>query len=115
MALNTMHDAIIHRCQCPACRGSGDLPVKQLHQHVNLFLSRLDEQQRRLYAALESMKHGHGGDTLLSQITGMSVHTICRGRRELQRQLRDRPDGRIRLTGGGRPRVEKKIRPSCQT
>ena len=115
MALNTMHDAIIHKCQCPVCRRSGDLLVKQLHQHVNLFLIRLDEQQRRLYAALESMRHGHGGDTLLAQITGMSVHTICRGRRELQRQLRDRPDGRIRLTGAGRPCVEKKIQLSCRT
>ncbi len=115
MTLNTMHDATIHKCQCPACRGSGDLPIKQLHQHVNLFFSRLNEQQRRLYAALESMRHGHGGDTLLSQITGMDIHTISRGRRELLQQLGNRPDGRIRLAGAGRPRVEKKIRPSCPT
>ncbi len=30
---------------------------------IILFYSLLDEQQRRLYAALESMKLGHGGDS----------------------------------------------------
>ena len=50
----------------------------------NLFLSRLDEQQRRWYVALESQKVGHGGDRLLAQITGMNVETIRRGRRELE-------------------------------
>jgi uncharacterized protein with PhoU and TrkA domain len=75
---------------------------------MNLFLSRLDEQQRRWYVALESKKMGHGGDVLLSQITGMDVETIRRGRRELEGDLVNRPADRIRLEGGGRPRVEKK-------
>jgi len=89
--------------------------AKQLHRHVNLFLSRLDEQQRRLYAAIESVKHGRGGDTLLSQVTGLSVPTIRRGRRELEERLRSRPSGRIRLAGAGRPLVEKKIPTSNRT
>jgi hypothetical protein len=110
-----MHDANIHKCKCPACRQAGDSPVKQLHRHINLFLSRLDEQQRRLYAAIESIKHGRGGDALLSRITGMNVDTIRRGRRELQDQLRNRPEGRVRLPGAGRPLVEKKIPPSPPT
>lgn len=46
-------------------------------------MSRLDEQQRRWLAALESKNLGHGGDTLLSQITGLHVDTIRRGREEL--------------------------------
>ncbi len=50
---------------------------------MNLLLSRLDEQQSRWYVALESKKTGHGGDTLLSTITGMNVESIRRGRREL--------------------------------
>jgi hypothetical protein len=86
---------------------------KQMRRYVKLFFGRLDEQQRRLYAATESMRYGRGGDTLVSQITGMSVHTIRRGRRELQEDLRDRPVGRIRRAGAGRPRVEKKTPPSC--
>jgi hypothetical protein len=76
---------------------------------MNLLLSRLDEQQRRLYAAVESKRIGHGGDRLLSLITGLDVETIRRGRRELDADLVDTPPDRIRRSGGGRPVVEKKI------
>ena len=79
---------------------------------MNLLLSRLDEQQRRWYVALESLKVGHGGDRLLSRITGMDVETIRRGRREMEGSLRGRPTDRVRLPGGGRPPVEKKSRTS---
>ena len=75
---------------------------------MNLLLSRLDEQQRRWYVALEAKKLGHGGATLMSQITGMHVDTIRRGRRELDATLQERPVDRVRLPGGGRPPVEKK-------
>jgi hypothetical protein len=75
---------------------------------MNLFLSRLDEQQRRWYVALESKKIGPGGDVLLSQITGLDVETIRRGRRELEAELADRPPDHVRLAGGGQPSVEKK-------
>ena len=79
---------------------------------MNLLLSRLDEQQRRWYVALEAKKIGRGGAKLLSQITGMSVDTIRRGRDELNDSLGSRPVDRIRLPGGGRPRVEKNSRGS---
>jgi hypothetical protein len=82
---------------------------------MNRLLSRMDEQQRRWYVGLESMKIGHGGDTLLAQITGLHVETIRRGRQELENDLQDRPPERIRLEGGGRPPVEKKIPPSSRT
>jgi len=83
--------------------------VWQLHHQMNVFLSRLDEQQRRWYVALESNRVGHGGDTLLSHITGLDVETIRRGRRELADELAQRPVKRTREAGGGRPPVEKKI------
>jgi hypothetical protein len=103
-----MHKAI-HQCECPKCRASSDHPEWQLHHQMNLLVSRLDEQQRRWYVALESKRVGYGGDKLLSQITGMDVETIRRGRRELEGELADRPAGRIRQKGGGRHRVEKTI------
>ena len=81
---------------------------------MNLFLSRLDEQQRRWYAALESKRIGHGGDTLVAQITGLDVETIRRGRRELAVGLADRPSEHVRLPGGGQPPVEKKTRRSSR-
>ena len=75
---------------------------------MNLLLSRLDEQQRRWYVALEAKKLGHGRATRMSQITGMHVDTIRWGRRDLDAALQDRPVDRVRLPGGGRPAVEKK-------
>jgi hypothetical protein len=74
---------------------------------MNFFLSTLDEQQRRLYVGLESQKLGHGGDRRLAVITGMSVDTIAKGRRELGLA---EPTERIRASGGGRWPVEKKTR-----
>ena len=102
----------VRECQCADCRGTTEHPNKQLHHQMNLFLSRLDEQQRRWYVALESKKVGHGGDTLLAQITGLDVETIRRGRRELDGELADRPTDHVRLAGGGQPAVEKKHRNS---
>jgi hypothetical protein len=102
----------VHQCQCPRCRGDGDHPDRLLHRHLNLLLSRLDEQQRRWVVALESERVGRGGDRLLSLVTGLDVETIRRGRRELSAALRDCPPGRIRRPGAGRPALKKKIRAS---
>jgi hypothetical protein len=100
----------VHICQCPNCRQSGDHADKKLHQQMNLLLSRLDEQQRRWYVALEANRLGHGGVRLLSQITGLDEKTIQRGQQELEHGLTSRPSDRTRLAGGGRPVVEKKTR-----
>jgi hypothetical protein len=75
---------------------------------MNMFLSRLDEQQRRWYVAVEADRIGHGGTELLSQITGINVNTIRRGRREMANDLADRPTDRVREPGGGRKPIEKK-------
>ena len=106
-----MQDATVHTCHCPACQRPDDHPDKRVHHRMNLLISRLDEQQRRWYVALESMKVGHGGDALLSQITGLNVETIRRGRRELEAGLEGRPAERVRREGGGRLPAEKKTPP----
>ncbi len=95
-------------CQCPLCQQGVDHPDRELHRRMNLLLSRLDEQQRRWYAALESSRIGQGGDRLLSQITGLDEKTIRRGREELATSLADCPMERVRRPGGGRPPAEKK-------
>jgi len=99
----------VHVCDCKDCQEEGDSPTKRQQQHMNLFMSRLDEQQRRWYVAVESEKRGYGGDAALSRITGMNGETIRRGRSELAEQLAERPLERIRVVGGGRHRVEKKV------
>ena len=105
----------IHQCQCPACLTADNPAERQLHSQMNLLMRRLDEQQRRWVAALESKKRGHGGDTLVSLITGLHVDTIRRGREELDADLADRPTDRVRRPGAGRPPVKKKIRRSSKT
>jgi hypothetical protein len=105
----------LHQCQCPHCQQPEPHPDRQLHAQMNLLLSRLSEQQRRWYAAVESAKIGHGGDTLLALLTGLHVDTIRRGREEIANGLRDCPAGRIRRPGGGRPALKKKILPLSRT
>jgi hypothetical protein len=107
-----MADTPFHHCQCPDCVCGTDHPGRELHHQMNLLARRLDEQQRRWYAALESKKVGHGGDALLSLILGLHVDTIRRGREELDADLAGRPADRIRLPGAGRPPVKKKTRRS---
>ena len=75
-----------------------------------LFYTLLDEQQRRLYAGLESLKQGHGGDRQLAEILGLDAETVARGRQELLAAKIQRE--RVRQPGGGRPRAEKKPPPS---
>ena len=77
---------------------------------MNLLLSRLDENQRCWYVALEAKKLGHGGINQLSEITGMHISTIRRGRQELAAELKQQPDERIRHLGGGRLPTEKNAR-----
>ena len=110
-----MPQGIIHQCQCPDCLSLADHPVKEVHRLMNLFLSRLDEDHRRWYVALESLKTGHGGDRQWARITGLNVETIRRGRKELASSLEDFPAERIRRPGGGRPPLKKKSRPSSRT
>jgi len=103
-----MPRAKVHHCECPHCQQETPHPDQELHQQMNLLLSRLDEQQRRWYVAVESNRVGTGGAQLLAQITGLDEKTIQRGRQELTGELSERPEHRVRLPGGGRPRAEKK-------
>jgi len=79
-----------------------------LHHQINVVMSRLDEQQRRWYAAVEANRHSHKGVELVSKITGLDEKTIRRGQAELAEDLVNRPEDRVRLPGAGRPAVEKK-------
>jgi hypothetical protein len=109
-----MADLDIRRCQCPKCVTGTDRATVEVHHQMNLLFSRLDEQQRRWFAALEAKKVGHGGDTLVSLIVGLHVDTIRRGREELDANLANRPNDRIRKPGAGRPAVKKKTRRSSR-
>ena len=103
-----MPSAEVYRCQCPHCQQEALHPDHALHYQMNLLLSRLDEQQRRWYAAVESKRIGHGGDQLIAQITGLDPQTIQRGREELAAALVERPMDRVRVPVQADRRWKKK-------
>lgn len=80
---------------------------------VVLFLSLLDEKQRRLYAGLEALKLGSGSDRHIAKILGVHPQTVSKGRQELLE--RDVEFDRVRRAGGGREPTEKKRRKSSRS
>lgn len=98
----------ILECECEICEHEGEYPMRAQHEQINLLVSRLDEQQRLWYVAVESNRIGHGEDVVMARNTGMDEKTIRRGRREMETGLGGRPTTRIRMAGGGRPLTEKK-------
>jgi hypothetical protein len=78
----------------------------ELKAAIVLFYGLLDEHQRRLYAGLEAMKAGHGGDTQVAELLGIDPGTVARGRRELL--AGDVEAGRVRKPGAGRHPAQKK-------
>ena len=101
----------VYQCQCENCQQPEYHPDQKNHHMMNLLLSRLDEQQRRWYAALEAKKLGHGGLSTISEITGLHVNTIGRAQKELSEGLSQRPTNRVRVEGSGRKAVEKRENP----
>ena len=99
----------VRQCQCAICQNPAPHPDKLRHHQMNLFLSRLDEQQRRWYVGLESLQLGQGSDRVLSVITGIDEKTIRRGRQEVEEEFAGRPEEGVRLQGAGRPLLEEKI------
>jgi hypothetical protein len=90
-----------------AAASAGSLPGNvsdELRAAIVLFASLLDEQQRRLYAGLESLQLG--SDRQIAELLGLDPHTVAKGRRQLLAQ--DVETDRVRAVGGGRKPVEKK-------
>jgi DNA-binding transcriptional regulator YdaS (Cro superfamily) len=77
----------------------------ELKAAIILFFSLLDEQQRRLYAGLESLMCGYGGDRAVADLLGIDEHTVAKGRNSILE--RDIETERIRKQGGGRKATKK--------
>jgi len=97
-------------------RGSGqksqreidrDLLAHEVKAAIILFFSCLDERQRRLYAGIEAIRTGKGGDGKIAAFLGIDPHTVAKGRRELLNQ--DIDVERLRQPGAGRKKQEKKL------
>lgn len=84
---------------------SGHVITDELKAVIILFYSILNEKQRRLYAGLESLKIGYGGDTLISELLNIDPETVSKGRKELNSG--DFEKDRVRKQGAGRHEVKK--------
>lgn len=84
-----------------------DVLMNEIKASIVIFYSLLNEKQRRIYAGLESLKIGRGGDRFISDLLGLNINTVNKGRNEL---LRDTIsiDTTIRKPGGGRKIITKK-------
>jgi hypothetical protein len=63
-----MPSAEVHRCQCLLCQQEAEHPDQLLHHQMNVLLSRLDEQQRWWYAAVEANCLVQNQGTLLAMV-----------------------------------------------
>jgi hypothetical protein len=70
-----------------------------------VFLSALNERQRRLFLGYESLRYGRGGDAHVASSAGVNIKTVARGRRELL--AKEVSQERVRAVGAGRPPVKK--------
>jgi len=107
-------DSAQRKRQCLARRAelasTEEEPSDELKAAILIFFALLDEQQRRLFAGLESMRRGRGGDSFVAELVGVNAHTVAKGRKQLLE--RDIEMGRIRAAGGGRH--QKKARRSSR-
>jgi hypothetical protein len=103
--------ALLQRSAASLIVANPDLATDEAKALLVLFCSMLNEKQRRLYAGLESLKLGHGGDAHIASILGMDPHTVAKGRKELMDADLIATD-RLRAPGAGRPLQEKKRRKS---
>jgi len=89
-----------------------DILLNELKAALVMFVSLLNEKQRRIYAGYESLKIGRGGDKEIAELLDLNVKTVARGRREILTKKIEFDT--IRRTGGGRKGTKKKSRISSK-
>jgi hypothetical protein len=85
---------------------AGEVREKDVKAAALMFLSLLDERQRRLFAGLQSLEAGRGGDRQISELFEMDPHTVASGRAELLRGRID-PERVRKAVGGRKPAGER--------
>ena len=76
-----------------------------VEQQMKFVHEQLSEKDRRLYAAVETQKLPHGGQSYIAKLLGCARKTIRRGIEELKNSELLPEKGRIRHKGGGRKRI----------
>ena len=89
------------------CMKKNDL-IKNVRTKYELISRHLNEKTLRIWAASEAKLFGHGGVSILSEITGLSRATIHTGINELNVEKSNFTQDRIRTKGGGRKKLTEK-------
>ena len=77
-----------------------------MENHIKEMLPLLNEKQRRLFLASCANALGRGGVTRVCEISGVSAHTVIKGKKELENSA-DIQNNKVRKIGGGRKKLEE--------
>lgn len=78
----------------------------KIKERIDYMLPNLNENQRRLYLAVEAKTYGYGGVSCISRLSKTSRPTIIQGGKELLNN--SIASAKIRKPGGGRKAIHKK-------
>jgi len=78
---------------------------KPIASKMKKFYTNLSEKDKRHYAAIESLKLGHGGINYIADLFGISRETIRSGITDMEGELLA---DRVRDIGGGRKELSEK-------
>ena len=97
------------QCARPSHLSEADHPANQHQREMRAFLATLNNEQRRLFAAVEANRIGQGGVSSVAAITGLCKQTIRNGRHQLVELLTEgRISKREHKPITGRPRTEQR-------
>lgn len=77
----------------------------RISRRYQMVSANLSESGKRAWAASESIVIGRGGDTIVSNATGISRVTISKAKKEIKQGNREE-NSRLRKKGGGRKRLK---------
>jgi len=77
---------------------------EEIEQKMRTFFESLNEKDRRLYAGIEAIKLGHGGQKYISSVLGCHTQTVKSGIDEMINGT-EIPEDSIRKPGGGRKKI----------
>ena len=81
------------------------LLISQIQERHKIIYPHLSERGKRLWAASEAATIGRGGDTIVTEATGISRVTITKAKQEIKECKTTIKSTRIRKSGGGRKRL----------
>ena len=89
-----MRYAVPHQCQCAVCQRVPNA-LSRVHAQMNWFMSKLNKDQRRWYAGLESNRiGGEAGPRRVAAIVGLGTPTIRRGGKQISDYSEGRPEAK---------------------